>query len=573
MKKYRLVLALALVVGLLAGVFTAPAVADPEPGDKIQIPIIGAVTGDFTLAETWIQVQQLDGSDTIGAVVFFWDGVKPEVCPTNADPPCGHICLTPKDKEETWTIKDAQIPCAAKSAIIYFMSGTNDENDDGFSDWDDACRAAALADTYQEFHDWQFAWKTPGFEINSWQFPAAGHGQAVVHRRMLDPDGIGVASDYVGIAPSMDGEVIGDGVSRSYYAPISMDAYHGFDTVFHIQNSGQICTSITVYYQNQATCTVDIAEYAGKLAPGQTIDVVVPNLGPDWLGSARIESQTALGIIVEQFGRGLLLTHRANGAWVADHTIYADLLYREYNGWIAGIQVQNTSAAGKTWVQVEFFDASGDFVGFYGDWLCADGATTFYLPSVDMLGGEYIGGAIIKSLTNIPLHGAELPGRPIFAVVNLQNDYTDLGLSYNAHPEHEKWNAAEWELPMVVKKSDGVSTEIAMRNNSNCNKLNCRIEFYTENGKIAELPVQVLDPDQVYLYKLENLGYLLPDGFNGAASIYCAIRSEFCTEGDFYHNVIMPSVIAVQKDTTVLGDSYSGYEGVPLEFFTVGDAY
>jgi len=565
MKKYRLVLALALVVGLLAGVFTTPAVADPEPGDKIQIPIIGAVTGDFTDAETWIQVQAQ--SDDTGAVVFFWSGDYPQVCPTNADGPCGHLCLTPKDDEETWTIKDPQIlsacPDGAKSAIIYFLQ--DDTDDDGVHDAIEACDAAAGITTYPAWKTWKDKWET-----GSAGWIRGGQGQAVVHRRMVGPapDLIGVVSDYVGIAPSMDGEWIGDGNTRSYYAPISMDAYHGFETVFHIQNSGQICTSVTVYYQNQETCTVDYTEYVGDLAPGETIDVLVPDLGPDWLGSARIEAQTALGIIVDQFGRGLLLTHRANGPWVADHVAYADLLYREYNGWVSGIQVQNTSPAVKTWVQVEFFDNSGDFLGLYGDWLCEDGATTFYLPSVDFLGGEYIGGAVVKSLANLPLHGEWLPGQHIFAVVNLQNDYTDQGLSYNAHPEFEKVDAVVWDLPMIVKDHQGVTSEIAIRNNSNCTKLRAYIDFYNENGFVTSLPGLIIRPEHVEIYKLGQLGALLPPGFNGAASVYFSIEENFCAPDSDWYNVAMPSVIVKQEDTLVPGgsDRYSGYEGVPVYY-------
>lgn len=566
MKKYRLVLALALVVGLLAGVFTTPAVADPEPGDKIQIPIIGAVTGDFTDAETWIQVQAQ--SDDTGAVVFFWSGDYPQVCPTNADGPCGHLCLTPKDNEETWTIKDPQIlaacPDGAKSAIIYFLQ--DDTDVDGVHDAIEACDAAAGITTYTAWKTWKDKW-----ESGSAGWIRGGQGQAVVHRRMVGPapDLIGVASDYVGIAPSMDGEWIGDGNTRSYYAPISMDAYHGFETVFHIQNSGQICTSITVYYQNQETCTVDYTEYVGDLAPGETIDVLVPDLGPDWLGSARIEAQTALGIIVDQFGRGLLLTHRANGPWVGDTVIYADLLYREYNGWVSGIQVQNTSPAAKTWVQVEFFDNSGDFLGLYGDWLCEDGATTFYLPSVDFLGGEYIGGAVVKSLQNLPLHGEWLDGQDIFAVVNLQNDYTDQGLSYNAHPEHEKRDMWVWDLPMIVKDHQGVTSEIAIRNNSNCTKLRAYIDFYNENGWVTSLPGLIIDPEHVEIYKLGQLGALLPPGFNGAASVYFYIEENFCAPDSPWYNVAMPSVIVKQEDTLVPGgsDRYSGYEGIPVYFY------
>jgi len=566
MKKYRLVLALALVVGLLAGVFTTPAVADPEPGDKIQIPIIGAVTGDFTDAETWIQVQAQ--SDDTGAVVFFWSGDYPQVCPTNADGPCGHLCLTPKDNEETWTIKDPQIlsacPDGAKSAIIYFLQ--DDTDGDLEHDAIEACDAASGITTYGAWKTWKEHWE----DLTETDWHRGGQGQAVVHRRMVGPapDLIGVASDYVGIAPSMDADGFVDGETRSYYAPISMDAYHGFETVFHMQNSGQICTSVTVYYQNQETCTVDYTEYVGDLAPGETIDVLVPDLGPDWLGSARIEAQTALGIIVDQFGRGLLLTHRANGPWVADHVAYADLLYREYNGWVSGIQVQNTSPAVKTWVQVEFFDNSGDFLGLYGDWLCEDGATTFYLPSVDFLGGEYIGGAVVKSLANLPLHGEWLPGQHIFAVVNLQNDYTDQGLSYNAHPEFEKVDAVVWDLPMIVKDHQGVTSEIAIRNNSNCTKLRAYIDFYNENGFVTSLPGLIIRPEHVEIYKLGQLGALLPPGFNGAASVYFYIEENFCAPDSDWYNVAMPSVIVKQEDTLVPGgsDRYSGYEGIPVYY-------
>jgi len=101
-----------------------------------------------------------------------------------------------------------------------------------------------------------------------------------------------------------------------------------------------------------------------------------------------------LGIVVDQLSgpsssinQGTLLTYcgmpykyLAGEELEWDTTWYADLLYRETSGWGSSIQVQNLTQASKpTFVTVDFMDQSGDDILFVGDWVCRNGAITFWV--------------------------------------------------------------------------------------------------------------------------------------------------------------------------------------------------
>ncbi len=524
MKKLGLILALALVMGLVPFTTTIPTSA-AEPKRRVQIPRIDKKDG----WSTRIQVQNV-GDETTGAVAFFW-GAYSGLCPSNDPGPMGHACMS-IPANGVWTLR-SQIPSDAHSAIIYSVDA---------SEFQDACSDADLTGTA----DW-----------NAWRQVYEGGGQplaATVNRVGPDEFGATVSSIYVGIDETMEGT----GPPYGYFAPYLMKGYHDLDTEMTIQNSGRYCVSIWIYYREQENCGLSYAQHIEQLAPGEAVRVRVPRvseLGGDdaWLGSAYITASQPLGIVIDQTsfeplstGQGMLLTSRARPYQGSEDTVfYADFIYREWSGWDVGIQVQNlTRRSRSTFVTVEFMDNSGGHIFSLGDWVCANSSATFHLPAIFDLGLDYVGAAVIRSSSE-----------PIFAVVDLKHSATGQGGSYNAYAKHEKEAVTDIALPSLAKGYQGVTSLIAIRNNSDHNGLTLAVEITGSTGNvITRLSSFWLPPGHLKIIDLANIGSLF-SGFVGAG------RVRVVSGGGL--TGVMPSAVVVQQGAGP-GDVTAIYEGIPV---------
>jgi hypothetical protein len=526
---------LVLATGLLGGLLTASTVsADPTPGIFVQVPRIDVAGSEFGDGwQTRIQIQNVSGIATTVTVEFY--GGDPYLCPPNED---GPFYWTEMDMPVNgiWTLQSA-IPDGARSAFI-----STDPD-------------ATLAVT-----------------VDRWGPDPAGSGFTV-------------SSSYTGVPDPMPGAQDPLQGAFEYYAPYVMDSYLGrLDTVITIQNSGDACTSVWIYYKQEGNCECMKAQHIEQIAPGEMITVgpdtfattedypsdanvgCAPGNG-DFLGSAYITANEELGIIVDQLGDAALLTMRAmpfHYDW--NYTWYADLLYRELSGWDSSIQVQNlTKTSQPTFVTVDFFDQSGDEIFFVGDWVCRNGAKTFYLPAITDLGINfpfgYVGAAEIQSHDQVDYPGGIHEGQPIFAIVDLKKRkmwdgeiirHTKPGEiqagAYNAHPYWQKWNAFGWAMPHIAKEQDGMTSRIAIRNNGNCNKITGDIFIFDETGNLVTMiPVPWLHPKHMKVVDLAYFGQL-PRGFVGAALFIVDGVEQLC-DVDFDGHVdpepIMPSVVVL----------------------------
>jgi hypothetical protein len=606
--------------------------ADPTPGVRIQIPRIdiGDVlgTGDW---ETWIQVQNVSHDVDTGAIFFGW-GEYSELCPSNAPGPIVHYCQLIRGNA-LWTLKN-QLPDyvvrngithTIQSGIIYSVRA------DVFGE---ACDAAGWAEgSTHRWLEWEKEWENGNGTIRdlvtglllpysnfgnedpadptSPEVGAQGEDLAVTVTRYGPNDyGTFVSSTYTGISEEMEGV----DAPYEYYAPYVMKGYNGLDTELTIQNSGQLCTSVWIDYMEQGSCRILYKYHIELLAPGESIRVKVPcNVGQIpcfWLGSAHISAEQPLGIVVDETSfaepcgtvdRGTLLTHRARpkkelrgGEPIEDTFVYADLIFREWSGWDASIQVQNLSRTGQnTFVTVDFLDNSGDEILFLADWVCPMGSATFYLPIVTNLGYDYVGAAEIQSHDQVAFPGETTPAQPIFAVVDLKKPDNPLtpemdaqGGSYNAHPASQKEWVTEIALPFTAKEARDIYTPwtslIAIRNNSNCNKIKPKIWFRDETGRLlCELNSFWLQPKHVKMIDLNNIGCLY-SGYIGAAKVIIDDVEQLCDineDGVVDQEPVMPSVIMVQKGilglsggggVTALADTWgdvtSIYEGIPYRY-------
>ncbi len=592
-----------LVLGMLVGLLTVGSVAaDPTPGIRFQIPRIdiGDVLGTGPW-ETWIHVQNVSMPDPVtgiepatGAIFVGW-GEYSEICPTNDPGIIAHYCQLIQGNA-IWTLR-SQLDEAVRSGILYSVDPAV---------FQEACQASEEAEGDTEaWRCWEEEWRFgtcegKGGGWNDGPGDAFGEEVAVTVTR-YGPNSYGTfgSSTYTGISEEMDGE----GPPWEYYAPYVMKGYNGLDTEITIQNSGDLCTSVWIDYMEQGSCDIVYKHHIEQLAPGEAVRLRVPcdvdQIPCGWLGSAHIAAEQPLGIIVDETSfdepcmgvdRGTLLTHRArpkvelrDGEPIEDTKVYADLIFREWSGWDASIQVQNLSRVGQyTFVTVDFMDNGGDEILFLADWVCPGGSSTFYLPIVTDLLPGYVGAAEIESHGQIDYPGGETPAAPIFAVVDLKKPDDPLtpemdaqGGSYNAHPYSQKEWVSEIALPFMAKDAYGThpwTSMIAIRNNSNCNKIRPEIHFKDETGTVVcTIPSFWMRPKQVKVFDLNNIGCLYP-GYVGAAKVYVNEFEQLCDvdrDGHVDNEPLMPSVIVV--DRGILGLPYGGGGNVSALADTWGD--
>ncbi|MBC8264915.1 MAG: lamin tail domain-containing protein, partial [Anaerolineales bacterium] len=517
-------------------------------GARIQLP---AIDNDHDW-KTLIQVQNVGDEDT-GAVAFFW-GEYSGQCPNNDPGPIGVACMM-LPENAVWTLR-SQIPESARSAIVYSVD--KDVFEKACEDADDA------VDDSDDWKEWE----------DDYDDKDIGEPMAVIAQREGPNDyDTMVSSAYTGISEDMERS----GPPYQYFAPYAMGQYYNLDTEMIIQNSGQRCTSVWLYYQKQGGgCRFSYSEHIELLAPGESIRKRVPEaLGVGWLGSIYVTANEPLGIIMDQTSfppsadRGGLLTHRA---WpyklTTDTLFYAGLVFRELSGWEASIQVQNlTQESLPTFVTVEFFDASGDSILYLGDWVCPAGGATFYLPAIAGLGIEYAGAAVIQSHSQVGYPGSEeTDGQPIFAVVDLKKAGVDVqGGSYNAHAESENQGASVIMLPFLARDHQGVTSLMAIRNSSNCNDVKLKLEVRGETGAVVSFVDNFwLRSGHIKLVDLDSVNSVA-SGFAGAGIAEVTDVQQLCDmdgDGDADQEPLMLSVVVVNKGTGP-GDVTWVYEGIP----------
>jgi hypothetical protein len=358
-----------------------------------------------------------------------------------------------------------------------------------------------------------------------------------------------------------------------YYAPQLFDTFSpaGWTSRIWIQNSGEECTSLEIWFQKQRDCLKASIQEVYALCPGETI-AVVPEL-PGFLGSAWIRStHQPLGVVVDEMNANgsIFMSYQGVPANYGGQTPngslfnFAPLIYREYNGWNTSIQVQNLSSIHRALVKIYFLGNSGDTIDTITKWICPRGSQTFYLPAINNLPSQYMGQARIES------QNWWGPGDPpgdapfILSIVNLVNYNTGQGAAYNTFPKQEAMGIRWVALPFLGKEKHDPyepsgtkwNSEIAITNLDMIPGVSTyRINFFDQNGLLYSL-CQTLNEKQVDYIKLASIG-IIPTGWLGSAVISWQCSSP--------PNVGALGVVVVEKASGYpSGDLTKAYEGFPL---------
>jgi len=563
---------------------------------RLQLPIL-----DNTDCETWLQVQNVGDAPTIPLLVVWGD---PGACPPQSAGPLKSECSGLLRPGSAWSFATSQIPGGAHSAVMYSMSAEEVEEQPGqpipfgllvcdrvFAtllgsdlNWlifDQAYRARGTYDGY-DF----------GRYLSE---PLA----VVVNRNCPDPvdPNRSVNAAYTGVSSDLEGAYDIESGGYTFYAPLILSDLQGLNTVLHMQNSGDLCTSLEIWFKDQDNCLRPILGDVLNVARGETVTFDPGTVvGPGWIGSAWIRASQPMGLVIDTLGPNHFSSYLGVPGDVAvldfslgDQINYAPLVYNEHQGWDTLIQVQNLSGTVAAKIKVYFLDRSGGIVTTLVDWICPRGSQSYFIPVIANLPGTWVGSARVES------QEWWTPGQPVvdpprvLSVVLLER-FSDPARSerreavaYNASTETlYDWQlgngkgglasgSAVFALPMIAKGNRGVTSELAITNLvPKPGFTDFAMYLYDQNGLLDYL-CQKLSQKEVEYINLDAWGWVRPN-FLGSMVVSATFweHDVFDDQGNFVRNLVGLGAVGVERiggtlgEADVPGDESKAYESFPL---------
>jgi len=574
---------------------------------RLQLPILA---NDSCVAS--VEVQNVGDAET-KALMVVWG--TPGACPPQSAGPLKVECTGLIAPGSTWHFRADQMPVGANSAVVYSLSTdiVTDYLGQKLRFADLAC--LRISQKIIGNHEWWLRFDTAyrtqdkffgEIEQSGAQFTLdfkLHQGEpiaAVVNRGCPDAGDPNVTSWAAYTSVSSDQEGARDPVygGYTYYTPLVFANKGGLNSILHIHNSGDECSSIEIWLRTQDVCLRNQIADVLNLAPGETVSFDPSTaVGPDWLGNAWISASQPLGIVVDTRGANHFTSYNGIPADVysldfsyGSEVSYAPLVYSEYQGWDSALQVQNLSAVHAAKVKVYFLDRGGDIITTLVDWICARGSQTYFLPVIGSLPGNWVGSARAESQEWISPGSSNVLAAPISSVVTLEK-WSDPArttrreaIAYNGQSDCLLYDwqlghgaggtqsgSAVFALPMVAKANRGVTTEIAITNLVPKPGFTDFAIFVYDQNHLIDYVCQKLNEKQVEYINLATWGWI-DNGFYGSAVVSAVFweHDVFDGRGVFERNLVGLGAVGVERIGGVLGgadvpgDESKGWEAFPI---------
>ena len=524
----KLLLWLGFILALLWMLAVKPvpaANADGPSGTRVQLPVLDTDAGDGW--ETRIQVQNVGDEETWAAVIYW--GAYSGGCNGPGPLPTWHKQLLPLNG--VWTLAP---PDTAQSAIVLSFA------DEPMVQPDEAMSPTGepLVVTVNR--------TGPGDET-----PEAS-----------------VTASYAGISGEMEGMVNPDFNGYAYHAPlVYADAGNGFNSWIYIQNSGDECASVELWFKEQGECLRTTIDEIPTLAPGETYRYDASQLvGPFFVGSVWFRSSQPLGVVVDHAGNDMLMTYTGVPADVPDEGFtagsvvnYAPLTGREYHGWETNVTVQNLSSVISATVKVDFLDDSGNIITTLEDWVCPRGSRNFTLPATCDLTGHHVGAVQVESLAWDHIYPPNV--HSVVSLIKYSDDTPIEAATYSAFPSQWVTNVGVLAIPSVAKAWQGWTSEIAIQNvNPNPGYTEFAIFISDEDGQVVHHVCGRLSEKQVEYINFDESPYV-DDDFVGSVVIS---GTHTIQAGGFALAATGVERMGTKLGTDIPGDEIGGSEGFPI---------
>ena len=574
-------------------------------GRQIHLPILNYLGDHEGACDSWIEVQNV-GHNVAKALVMFWG--EAGACPPQCNGPLKVECSGLLQPGSTWNFLGNQVPAAAKSAVIFSADAVQLGRDifadalceELFSSVVFDCEEyRRFKKAYEDFSIWR------GFDFYTF------YGQplaAEVVRKCSDAStsDLPASSAYSGVTGGMLGALDPEFGGFAFYAPLLYANRNGMNSIMYIHNAGLECTSVELWFKEQDDCLRATICEIFSLSPGETYQYDAGQcVGPEWQGSAWIRTSQPMAITIDQIGHDALMTYNGTPSQI-DYTFrnrydaifspgsqinYGPLIYREFNGWQTGVQVQNLSSVVNAKVKVYFVDNSGDIITTLVDWVCPRGSQSFFLPVVNNLPGNFIGQIRVESQDWFSPGDPAVEAPSIVSVAQLIR-YGDPGMTsvmeavaYNlfAEPQVFDWQIGKGcgglcsgvgliGIPSLLKdlRNTGVTTEIAIMNAvPKPGFTDFAMYIYDQNG-LLDFVCEKLNSKQVEYINLNDWGYINP-GFKGSAVISATFweHDVFDASGGFVRNLVGLGAVKIERQGTILGNDIPGDEAAGSEGFPI----
>ena len=297
------------------------------------------------------------------------------------------------------------------------------------------------------------------------------------------------------LAASYNG-VEGAGTATTVMAPIIFKNYNNWTTRLAVQNAGSATTNVTVTYRRGADTWT---EGPVAIPPGarHTFDQKDSPIPDNFLGSAVVSSDgQPLAVVVNEINpTGIALSY--TGFSTGATKITAPLLFKSYNNWNTGLQVQNVGTATANVTVTYYWDGGS----------CTENATiepnaayTFYQPNTTCMPDGVIASAVVES------------DQPVVAIVNEVNYARGTGMSYNTIDVAAGTTTVS--APLLFKNYNNWVTGLQVQNVGTATA-NVTVTYYGAGGPWTE--TATIEPGaSANFYQPSGP---MPDGFIGSAVV------------------------------------------------------
>ena len=560
-----------------------------------QLPVLGYIGNSNTNVEYVIEAQNVGATWTKIALLLFAEAQP--YCEPQVQAPFKLECSGLLKPGSSWIWSSNALSRSAKSAIAFSFDPT-------------------LVDCYDinanRNKPWPKEWTSytnggqvvGGFPFN-WN-PYYGQPIAVeVVRRAPAPanSALVVSSAYSGVSARQDGRYDPAFGGYAFYDRVVYSGFLGMNSTLYLQNSGDECTSLELWFKAQDDCLRAMVCEVMALAPGYTAQLNATTcVPPGFVGSVWIRATQPLGIVIDQVGANTLMSYTGAPASLnygrysdymggGSQVAYGPLMYREYNGWDTRVYVQNMSGVVAAKVKVYFVDHNGGIITTLVDWVCPRGEQVFYLPLVNNLPGQYVGAIRVESQTWVTPGEYPVGSAPIAAVAELIQ-YSNAArqtplqaVAYNLLRQEDGYiwqvgdrfgglqsGAAVIAIPSLLQKGNqlGIQTELAIQNLApKPGFTDFAIFVYDQNG-LLDFVCEKLNEKQVEYIDLSTWGWIAP-GFKGSAVISATFweHDVFDGQGQFQRNVVGLGAVKVERYVATsgipqAGDVAAASEGFPI---------
>jgi murein DD-endopeptidase MepM/ murein hydrolase activator NlpD len=346
----------------------------------------------------------------------------------------------------------------------------------------------------------------------------------VLHTRSdsMDSDN-GMSAIYVN--PSGDPSFAETG--RELYLPAVYGDIYNWDSSIYVMNIGTATADVTIKYKGRSGYSDYTYPYT--IQQNSRLKTIPP--GPDWIGSAIIESTQPLAVQVldtRTYPEFTTLTRTHNAASDGSIPLCVPAAYKYKWGMTTGLIVQNISSIA-TKVELAFYDRSGNLTTTFrlndNQYITSKRAAGVYLANVDGLGSQWYGSVRIQS-TN---------GQKLAAMVQTDNWYEEgKRFAYNATYQANDTII----LPYAAKNYSGHTSSYIVMNKGSYSK-DITITYYNTNSSVKHSRTDTLAGHGSLGVSLSNepslgsswKGYIVLETNDGSDKLVAVLRENTDTTG------------------------------------------